>query len=127
MKKKVFVLGNPLVKNDSLPIQILPKLRQRLPDLQFIHIDPTEEYPQKPAQDLIIIDTVLGIKSVTSFNDLNHWYRSPRVTVHDFDLPVSLGLAKKLGKIKSLKVIGVPPKGDKKKIINQIVNLLAAI
>lgn len=127
MKKIIYVLGNPLVETDSLPTSILPSLAQKLPHLLFTPFDPTEELPSQSLQNLILVDTVLGIEEVTSFTDLNLWRKSPRVTAHDFDLPVSLGLLQKLGKLKSVHIIGIPPKADRKRVIRQVVNILKAI
>jgi len=127
MKKRVYVLGNPIVKKDCLPIKILPELKRVLPKIQFMHIDPTEEYQYGEIKDIILIDTVIGIHEVTCFTGLNQWSRSSRVTVHNFDLPLSLGLLQKLGKIDSIKIIGVPESGNKKEFISQIVSLLKAI
>ena len=61
------------------------------------------------------------------YTDLDSFKSSHRVTVHDFDLPISLGLLQKLGKINSVKIIGVPSIGDKKKITNQVIKILKAI
>jgi len=126
MKKTVYVLGNPLVNIDNLPLKLLPQLKKNYPEFSFIHFDPTEELTQAD-RNLIFIDTVIGIKKVTTFNDLNRWSISPRFTVHDFDLPINLKILQKLGKIKKITIIGVPKKGNQKKILKEIKNLLKSI
>lgn len=85
----------------------MPRLKKSFPHINFIHFDPTEELPLNN-KNLTIIDTVIGIKKVTKFDDLNQWKSSPRITVHDFDLPISLGILRKLGKINKVTVIGIP-------------------
>lgn len=127
MKKSVFYLGNPLLKADNLQIRLIWDLKKLFPNLSFIHFDPTEEFPEKNPENLILIDTVIGIEKVTCFNDLNQWSISPRNTVHDFDLPVSLGLLQKLGKLKKVTIIGVPAKGPKSKVVEEIVELMSKL
>lgn len=124
MKKTVYVLGNPLINIDSLPIKLLPKLRLLCPQIHFEILDPTEEIQLKNTQDLILIDSVIGIDKVTIFHDLDFFAYSPRVTIHDYDLPINLKLMQKLGKIKKFTIIGVPANGNKQKILNEIINLL---
>ncbi len=124
MKKTVYVLGNPLVNIDSLPIKLLPKFKLLCPQIHFEILDPAEEIQLKHNQDLILIDSVIGIDKVTIFHDLDFFAYSPRVTVHDYDLPINLKLMQKLGKIKKFTIIGVPANGNKQKVLNEIINLL---
>ena len=117
-------MGNPLVNIDHLPIKLLPKLRQLCPKFNFEILDPTEEIQLENNQDLTLIDSVIGLDKVTVFHDLDFFAYSPRVTVHDYDLPVNLKLMQKLGKLKKFTIIGVPVKGDETEILNGIINLL---
>lgn len=126
MRKTVYVLGNPIELLDKPAIRLLPQLRKTFKGINFLRYDPTEEL-QPQDKDLIIIDTVLGIKKVTKFNGLNRWIRSPRVTAHDYDLPLTLGILKKLRKIKKIIIIGIPGKGEKTKIIKGIKKILDSI
>jgi len=127
MKKNVYVLGNPVVPSDGLPLKIVSKLQKRLPKFSFVHFDPTEEINLETQQELILIDTVIGIKQVTKFDNLKKFLLSPRVSVHDFDLSVSLRLLEKLGKIKKVTIIGMPTKGKLPAIISQVENILKSI
>lgn len=126
-KKIVYVLGNPIEKTDSQAFKLIPKLQNKFLHINFIHLDPTEELPLLDNQNLILIDTVMGLKKVTRFDGLNHWKLSPRVTVHDFDLPLSLGILQKLGKLKDLTIIGIPPKGKETQILKEIKNILGSM
>lgn len=120
MKKTIYYLGNLLIKKDSLPIKLIPKLKKEFPDINFVHLDPTEEFPLNKSQSFVLIDTVIGLDKVTKFNSLNHWAASPRISVHDFDLPVSLGILQKLGQIKKITIIGIPKKGKLKKLTKEV-------
>lgn len=127
MKKTVYVLGNPVVPSDGLPLKIVSKLQKRLPEFSFVHFDPTEEINLETQQELILIDTVIGIKQVTKFDNLKKFLLSPRVSAHDFDLSVSLRLLEKLGKIKKVTIIGMPTEGKLPAIISQVENILKSI
>lgn len=124
MKKTIYVLGNPLLPSDSLPLKLLPHLRENCPDFLFEILDPTEEISLGVEQDLILIDTIIGVNKVTVFHNLSSLVLSPRVTVHDYDLPINLGMLQKLGKIKKITIIGIPSKGEIKEILKDVINLL---
>jgi hypothetical protein len=103
----VYVFGNPDLPADSLPLELIPKLEKRFPKIRFEIKDPNEEWDVP--EELIIIDTVVGIKKVVVFDDLATFVAAPRVTMHDFDALTNLRYLQKLGKLKTIKVIGVPP------------------
>jgi hypothetical protein len=102
----IYVFGNPDLPMDSLPLRILHELRKKFPRIQFEVKDPNEEW--EAPEELTIIDTVEGIREVTVFDDLSQFAAAPRVTMHDFDALTNLRYLQKLGKIKKVRVIGVP-------------------
>lgn len=126
IKSTIFVLGNPVEPLDNSAIKLLPLLQKKFPDVDFIRFDPNEELPLEINKGLIIIDTVVGIKKVTKFNGLDSFTLSPRVTSHDYDLPISLGILKKLGKVKNITVIGIPANGNRKEILKQTTKIITA-
>lgn len=103
---KVFIFGNPDLQFDSLPIKILPELKKRLPEIIFEIKDPNEEWDIP--EEFIAIDTVLGLSKPMVFEDLENFSGSPCVSLHDFDALANLKYLKKLGKIKKIKIIGLP-------------------
>ena len=103
---KVYIVGNPLVKVDSLPFKLLPKLKKEFPEGRFEEVDPTENFI--PENDSIIIDTVVGIDHVRLFTDLDEFVPFSSVSAHDYDLGLHLQLLKKLGKITSVSILGIP-------------------
>lgn len=114
----IYVFGNPDLPADSLPLRILPVLRARFPQAQFEVKDPNEEWDVP--EELVIIDTVQGVSEVTVFEDIAKFAAAPRVTMHDFDVLTNLRYLQKLGKLKKIKIIGVPPTMDE-------VDALAAV
>lgn len=106
---KVYVFGNPLIKEDSLPLKIIPNLKKKFPRINFIIYDPNENFPPKDEKNLLIIDTVIGINQPMLFdlNDLSEANKTP-ISPHDYDLLFHLQLLKKMKKINRVKIIGLP-------------------
>ena len=127
----VYIFGNPAEKSDSLPIKLLPILQKNFAQINFIHADPTENWWQSaPTQrgekekDLIIIDIVKGIDTVTVFDNLNTFQKQPLVTPHDYDLYTDLALMKKVGKIESVLIIGIPFGQKQKTVMNSLAPII---
>jgi Ni,Fe-hydrogenase maturation factor len=109
---KILVFGNPLIEKDSLALKLIPKLQKTFPEINFIHIDPTESLEQF-GKNLNIIDVSPGIKEVKILNieneqDLKILNTSKIFSMHDFDLGYNLKLLKKLKKIDSAEIICIP-------------------
>ena len=111
----VFVFGNPELEQDSLPLRLLPELRRRLPGVEFAVKDPNEEW-DVPA-DLAVIDTVVGISEPKVFDSLDAFAAAPRFSAHDFDAYANLRLLQKLGKLRNISIIGLPPRHPEKESV----------
>ncbi len=124
-KTTIFVFGNLLLKKDSLPLTLLPYLKEKFPEINFQIADPNENFPPENEKNLIIIDTVIGIKEPIMINldDLQKIKTSP-LSPHDYDLLFHLLLLKKLKKINTVKIIGIPIKKFKTKKILETVRQL---
>ena len=119
---KIYVLGNPLVKEDSLPIKLIPKLKKELPNHEIIEIDPSEDFPKQ--KELVIIDTVINAKKINIITDINRIQLGSIVSLHDFDLGYNLKLMKKFKLIEKVKIIGIPPSYDEEKAIAEIKKII---
>ncbi len=108
MNMKIYILGNELVEEDSLPLRILGNLRKDFKKIEFIELDSTEGLPEE--EELIIIDSVINTDKIVIYTekDIDKFMSSPNYSVHDFDLASSLKIAKKLGRLKKFKIIGLP-------------------
>ena len=118
----IYVFGNEDLPEDSLPLRILPKLKKEFPDFKFILKDPNEEW--EDIEEMLIIDTVVSIKDIKIFNNLNDFVRTPRVSLHDFDAYTNLLFLEKLGKLKKIKIIGVPPEIDEGDALDKISGII---
>src|SRR3989338_8527460 len=101
---KIFVFGNTRVKEDSLPLRILPRLKKQFPKIDFVVSDPTEIIDSS-TKELWILDSATDISDVTIFEHLSAFQSSSRVSVHDYDLALDLKLLQKLGKLGKVKII----------------------
>lgn len=119
---KIYIFGNPDFDLDSLPYRILPQLKLLFPEISFETKDPNEDLdiPDK----LLIIDTVLGINRVQIFYDLKYFSEHPHLSLHDFDLGSYLKYLKKLGKLKEIKIIGIPPTLSEKDALDNVATIL---
>jgi len=120
---KILVFGNPLLKQDSLPIKLIPKLKQKFPNIEFKEIDPTEDL-DKQSKNLIILDTIKNINKITIIDDIDKLKTNKLYSMHDFDLALNLKLLKKLNIINSVKIIGIPTEIEENKTIEEISRIL---
>ncbi len=119
---EVFVFGNEDVAMDALPILLVPELQKRFPDIDFIQLDPNEDWDVP--DHMIIIDTVVGIEKCTVFNDLSTFMAAPRITCHDFDAYANLVLLKKVGQVKGVTIFGVPATCTKEDARTWLIEML---
>ncbi|MBU0530074.1 MAG: hypothetical protein KKC05_00195 [Nanoarchaeota archaeon] len=123
---KIFVFGNPLVDQDSLPLKLITHLQESFPEIIFVELDPQENLEDIGGSP-VILDTVFGIKEVKVIEDIDKLEDSPRFSMHDFDLGTNLKLLRKMGKIDSVKIIGVPPELSEEEALGQIYTILKDI
>jgi len=121
---KIYVVGNPLVPEDSMPLKLLPKLKKAYPCIDFEEADPNENFI--PEEGSIIIDTVAGIDRVTLFDSLNAFTETHSVSPHDYDLGFHLLLLKKLHKIQSVRLIGIPQKASSADILKAVAGCISS-
>lgn len=126
MNKKIaiYIFGNELLDFDNLPTKLAPKLKKKFPLIDFIIQDPTENIKPSAKGELVIIDTVMGIKEVRVFNNIDEIETEKIYSMHDFDLAFNLKLLKKIGKLKKVTIFGVPSKMNEKIALEQLIKLL---
>ncbi len=123
MKTTIYLFGNLLLDFDNLPIKLLPRLRDQFPQIDFIVMDPNENI--KPInEELIIIDTVMGINKVIIFNDLDKIQLDKIYSPHDLDLGFNLKLLQKIGKLKKITIFGVPSRINESKALEELITLI---
>ena len=124
--KIIYIFGNPLLPEDSLPLRLVPDLRKALPEIDFVVADPIENLkPQN--KELIIIDTILGIKNIVVINNINKIQLSPLYSAHDLDLGFNLKLLAKLGQLQKITIFGLPPNFPPKKALKRLIPQIKAL
>jgi Ni,Fe-hydrogenase maturation factor len=141
-KKTIFCFGNPLVKEDSLPLQLIDELQSAFPDITFRpaytvedvedHIncknidngDDDGDEDKEINKELIIIDVVKGIQKISILTDEDIQSCRTQCSLHDFDIGASIQLMKKLGMIKKATIFGIPFGCSKKKVLNALKKLI---
>jgi hypothetical protein len=118
IKKIVYIFGNPDLAVDSLPIRLLPQLQKENPDFTFILKDPNEEWDVP--EEMLIIDTAINAKKVTIFKELKSFMIGPCLSMHDFDALSNLLFLEKIGRLKKIKIIAVPPDIDPQTALREI-------
>ena len=123
--QKIFIFGNEDLQDDSMPLRILPKLVEKFSEIEFETVDPNEDW--EVPENVMVIDTAVGIKDVTVFDSLDKFSAPSRVGMHDFDALTNLRLLWKLGKIKKIKIIAVPAEMGKSEVVEKISEILEKI
>lgn len=110
---KVYVFGNIDVEVDNGAIEFAQK--NKIKNIEFEFVDPNNDLPLSNEREMCILDTMMGIEEVTLFSekDIDSLELAPRVTGHDYDLGFQLKYLKKIGKIKKIRIIGIPMDKDK--------------
>jgi Ni,Fe-hydrogenase maturation factor len=126
MKRKhtIHIFGNPLLDFDNLPIKLAPKLQKLFPEIDFVITDPSENLEPVDGE-LIIIDTVEDTEKVTVINDLEKIRIGKIYSLHDFDLAFNLKLLQKIGKLKKVKIFGVPMSGNEENVLEQLIKMIS--
>jgi Ni,Fe-hydrogenase maturation factor len=119
---RIYVFGNSLVKEDSIPIKILPKLKSLFRNISFIELDPTENFPKE--KNLLVIDTVINTDRVRILENIDNIIFEKKFSVHDFDLGFQLKLMKKMGENFKVRIIGIPPGITEKKAAKEVENII---
>ncbi|KKU79651.1 MAG: hypothetical protein UY04_C0005G0026 [Parcubacteria group bacterium GW2011_GWA2_47_7] len=121
----IHVFGNPDIVMDAIPLRLLPRFSAQFPDVHFIALDPNEEWAIP--DPFVLIDTVVGLSEIHVFHSLDEFDTSPTVSVHDFDALFNLRYLAKLGKLKGVVVIGVPPKMNEEEAFTKIVSSMKEV
>lgn len=121
----IYAAGNLLLKNDSLPLRIMPVLAKKFPGVKFIEFDPTENFPEE--KELVILDTVVGIKDAVLIKDIAKFEMPTPYSLHDFDLGLTLKLMQKAGLLEKFAIIGIPPGISEKDAVRQASKLIKSI
>ncbi|MBU0461409.1 MAG: hypothetical protein KJ574_02360 [Nanoarchaeota archaeon] len=121
---RIYCFGNEFVKEDSLAKEIAD--RMKIKGIEFVRCIEPEELPLEE-EELVILDVAEGINNVVVLDDLEMLKTEKCVSCHDLDLSFHLKLLKETGSLKKVKIIAIPQKGDKKKIVEELKKALSGM
>jgi len=121
---KIYCFGNEFLENDSLAKELADEIV--LPDIKFIKCNSPEEIFLEE-ENITILDVVENINKVILIEDIDQLKDNHISTLHDFDLSFFLRLKKEIGEINDVKIIGIPMKGNKKKIKLETISKIKQI
>lgn len=122
---RILVFGNPLVRGDSIALRILPLLRRRFPEIEFVEFDAAENL-EGQGRDLVIIDSALGIRRAVMLEGTSALSGGRACSMHDFDLALTLRLLEKMGRLDSVRIIAVPAALSEASALRQVCRLLSS-
>lgn len=127
---KILVFGNHLVKQDNLPLRILPQLKQNFPNIEFKELDSTETLQNETDENknLTILDTAIDIDQIKTIalntqEDFKKLQLPNALSMHDFDLAYNLRLLKKVNLINQVKIICVPMEMQEEEASSQLQSI----
>ncbi len=125
---KVLVFGNRLVEKDKLPLELIPYLTKKFPEIKFKEFDSIEDL-QNEGSVIYIIDSVENIENVTIIYNIDQIEISNSLyTIHDMDLGYMLKLMKKVNMIDKVIIFGIPINTlSKIEILNQLEEKIRSI
>ncbi|MFA6489166.1 MAG: hypothetical protein WCT52_00625 [Candidatus Micrarchaeia archaeon] len=123
---RVLVFGNPIAKIDSAAVKISEKLAPAMPQIEFVRFDTSEDL-EKEGGELVILDVVVGLEKPRMVKLEELELSQNPLSLHGFDLMWNLLLLKKLGRLKSATIIGVPARQPYTKNIEAVKKLLLKI
>jgi Ni,Fe-hydrogenase maturation factor len=115
---KIIYFGNPYIKEDSLAIKVVEKLKISLPNFEFLYIKDTFQLLDLEYKDCLLLDVAENIDQV-KIVDVDKIKTRTLSSLHDFDLGFFLNLSA----IK-VKIIVIPLNYNLDKSVNEVEELL---
>ncbi len=103
---RIYCFGNRMLEQDSLPLLLIPELQKEFPKIEFIEANSPDDIEDQ--SEINLLDTVKGIASVTVLTNIDDLCSNRSCSLHDFDLGMTLKLMQKMGKLKKIRIIGIP-------------------
>ncbi|MBU2561515.1 MAG: hypothetical protein KKD17_04400 [Nanoarchaeota archaeon] len=123
----LLAFGNPYLNEDSLALHVADAIiADRVKGIEVVKCLSPEEVLNYTDRDFVIIDVVKDAKDVMLIDDIDRLKAGGMVSLHDFDLGFFLKLMKETGKLESVRIIGVPQKGDIQELKKKVLRILTA-
>lgn len=115
----VLVFGNRALKEDNAALELLSFLQESIPEIEFRECDPNE---LPVLEELNVLD-VANVRAPRLLTNVDKIQPTKTLSLHGFDLALTLKLLKKTGRIKRVNVFCIPQKmtsKDKEDLVDLI-------
>ena len=109
--RHVFYFGNELIPEDTRAVELVKKISEKMPEINFIHCSSPEEIFKFDEKEIIILDVASEIKKPVVIDNLDMLKDRKITTLHDFDLTFFLKIFSKFNRIK-IKIVAIPENVD---------------
>ena len=110
---KVICFGNPYLESDNQAVRIGKEIQG---EHEVIFAESPDDLLEHDLDEVYILD-VANTDEVKLLDDIDKIQADNIVSLHDFDLGFFLKLMKEMGKIKKVRIICIPEKVDKEKVL----------
>jgi len=118
-KKTIYVFGNEHLEGDGLAREVASLLPL---SFSVVHCRSPDELLEEKGE-ILILDVVRNIKKPMLIEDISRLKTRKMVSLHDFDVGYFLALLRELDPNQKVKIIGIPPQGDRKEIAKKVIAL----
>lgn len=115
--KNLYVFGNEFLEFDNFAGKIAQGLEK---NFNIISCKSPDELIYADDEEILILDVVKGAEKTIVIDNPKQIKTRNLISLHDFDLGFFLNLMDEMGIKKNIKIIGVPSKGNKKKILDEV-------
>src|SRR3989338_6038751 len=119
--KTLYVFGNKYLEDDAFANDVAKEIAKTAEKGLEIKLCAHPEILLDAEEDeLLILDVVKNIKKPILMTEVSQLKARKLISFHDFDVSFVLQLMKNMGTDKKIKIIGIPQKGDAKKIAHEV-------
>lgn len=101
-------------------------LAVRFPDIEFRETDPNELDLPDEGSEIVVIDTVSGLRDVRFISPDEIAAGKANVTAHDFDLGAWILLSRKVRKNIGILILGIPMHSSYEEALPAVIRLLSS-
>jgi hypothetical protein len=127
MKKIVLCFGSFGAEGDDIAFKICERLEGKMSGVIFKKcISPMDILDFAEKGNLFILDAVRGLDNVMVFESTDEFRKVKSLTAHDLDLGTVMKVLKGAGKIRDIKIIGIPASSDHIKAAKEVERILSS-
>jgi Ni,Fe-hydrogenase maturation factor len=115
--KNIYVFGNEYLEDDAFAKRVAKVINNTF---NVVLCTTPEVLLDVEEKEILILDVVKDIKEPIVIKDISQLKTRNIVSLHDFDLTYFLKLMQGIGMNKKMKIIGIPQRGDIKRIAQKV-------